>query len=447
MNVRITNKLTLGLSLLFSPMLVSTNVYAVDAWTIIDNYTTHPPYQDDGAPHSDYGADIEVDSQGNLVVTGGWNSVVGGVAWSRWDASNFFVGKYDSAGNRLWLKMMDTGWNVHEVGISVELDRYDNIYVLGKSGGDIANTGATVQKNTPFIAKFDPNGNLIWIHQFGDGSWMVQGMSTDKYGNSYILGTMLDSVNQKHNIFVRKYTTTGYVAWNKVFTTPRIDLANAIVIDKNGWYVYVAYTTDDVATVTGGNWNDLMIKRLGNSGTEIWERRYATLSPDSASVLAVNQYTNQLVIGGTSIGNILDYTAPINVGQRDTFVGAVSIFDGRPLWVHKDYAIEHGAVGMSGIVIDSAGGIHITGKYGKNSTKEFGWGNAIHYTKYDAAGSLERINIMGTNGTRDIAGGVAVDSAGSFYLTGGAKGDLNGVPSDANIDESDLYITKNMPTP
>ncbi len=68
-----------------------------------------------------------------------------------------------------------------------------------------------------FVAKFDPNGNLLWVHQLGDvrpdRTW---DLAVDALGNVIVVGSLSASMNDS-DVMVVKYAPNGTQSWLKRF--------------------------------------------------------------------------------------------------------------------------------------------------------------------------------------------------------------------------------------
>ena len=63
--------------------------------------------------------------------------------------------------------------NLREKINTIQTDKYGNVYVAGVLGADPSLDGALLTgtpgtKTAGFVAKFDCNGNLLWLHYYGD---------------------------------------------------------------------------------------------------------------------------------------------------------------------------------------------------------------------------------------------------------------------------------------
>lgn len=113
-------------------------------------YNGPSPNKYDGA----YG--ITTDLSDNIYVTG--------VSMDSLNSDNCFTIKYDSSGNVLWTKRIQSSEHIANIGYNLETDSSQNLFIAGRIGGGTA------------TIKLDINGNLIWSRQYPQGSVL-----TDNY--------------------------------------------------------------------------------------------------------------------------------------------------------------------------------------------------------------------------------------------------------------------------
>ncbi len=119
--------------------------------------------------------------------------------------NNIFLASYGSNGNLRWAFNMPTsGETTGQGGHRVALDAATNCLVAGWSGGatdfnpDPAITSNLVAHSANaadvFLAKYAPNGGLLWAHGFGSANPgtndtnIAAGLALDSHGNAFITG-------------------------------------------------------------------------------------------------------------------------------------------------------------------------------------------------------------------------------------------------------------------
>jgi len=141
-----------------------------------------------------------------------------------------YLAKFDKNGQKLWIK--DVGMhNQHYYAIST--DYSNNILFTGHFWGDypfildtITLVGTAI--DNIFIAKYSPDGQILWAQRAGGGSNGNQGYDiiADTFNNIYMTGKISGGSvefggiiffpNSTHNkAFLTKYDSAGTVIWAK----------------------------------------------------------------------------------------------------------------------------------------------------------------------------------------------------------------------------------------
>ena len=98
--------------------------------------------------------------------------------------------KYSTLGNVVWAKSY--GSTVGDIAQGVALDPTGNLYVTGFFSSTMTVEGVTVTSKglfDVFLAKFDPNGVLLWLKTAGGtGADIAHGVVSDSLGNVGIVG-------------------------------------------------------------------------------------------------------------------------------------------------------------------------------------------------------------------------------------------------------------------
>jgi hypothetical protein len=119
---------------------------------------------------------MALDSQGNVVVTGG----------STYYFPNNQYGTYKlgTNGNYLWGSFYPTQSSGNSVATSIAVDQGNNLYVTGEST-NATSSGAIV------TIKYDSNGNQLWLQRYdgpGIGNDAGNAIAVDNSGNVYVAG-------------------------------------------------------------------------------------------------------------------------------------------------------------------------------------------------------------------------------------------------------------------
>lgn len=276
--------------------------------------------------------------------------------------TDIFISKLDSSGHFVWAKQMGGLADAGDVGFSLALDEFANIYSTGEfNGTSDFNPGAgtytlsSINPNFPnaYISKLDSSGNFIWAKQIESNGYSIsQGITLDKLNNVYTTGafrgtTDFDPGIGIHNInsgvsascFVSKLDPTGNFIWakqiggNHYFSDTE---GRAIKTDKTG-NVYVAGNLRDSIDINIGStltylvsdgFTDAFILKLDSSGNMQWAKKIGGTDFDEANSIAIDSPGNVYTAGSfqttayyednSSVSSIL------SVGSSDIFLYKLS---------------------------------------------------------------------------------------------------------------------------
>ena len=246
-----------------------------------------------GGSDSDEGNGITTDITGNVYLTGYFYSPT--LTFSNTTLTNagecdVFIAKYDHDGNALWAQ--SAGGSSYDISRSITTDAAGNAYITGKFLSSIISFGNATLTNAGecnvFIAKYDPNGNALWVKSAGGSEWDEgNSITTDEAGNVYLTGyfgsssitfgnTTLTNIGGC-DIFIIKYASDGNVLWAKSEGGSSADYGISIttdVVDNVYLAGYFYSPTLNIGNITLTNANagydDIIIARLnlstGNNG-------------------------------------------------------------------------------------------------------------------------------------------------------------------------------------
>ncbi|MCB0571408.1 MAG: SBBP repeat-containing protein, partial [Phaeodactylibacter sp.] len=135
-----------------------------------------------GSANPDFAAAIATDHEANVFISGSTSGDLDGQSRGSSDA---FLAKFDAQGNQLWLKQLGAASEDRAYGIAT--DPMGNVFISGTTSGDL--DGQSRGSSDAFLAKFDTRGNQLWLKQLGaarDDS--AQAIATDQQGNVFISG-------------------------------------------------------------------------------------------------------------------------------------------------------------------------------------------------------------------------------------------------------------------
>jgi len=295
-----------------------------------------------GGNGQDLSADMCLDSQGNIFITGRTESVnfpftlsgpstssylqfiLGGMSTTGTESACIL--KFNNNGVRLWATYY--GGSGYDYGYSICRDLNDNIYVTGQTFSvdfPIFNPGSGAYfqpllagTSNAFILKFNNNGIRLWATYYG-GSDNDFGYSicSDLNGNMFVVGTTNSSnfpiynsgsgtffqstyggttgITTQGDVFILKFNATGILLWGTYYGGNDKDNCPIAGIDKNGNLFVVGTTKSTNFPLTnmggsayfqgvynGGN-SDLFVLKFNNNGIRLHSTYYGGNGDDHFS--------------------------------------------------------------------------------------------------------------------------------------------------------------------
>jgi hypothetical protein len=223
-----------------------------------------------GTTGNDYATGIAVDASGAAYVTGGTQStdfpIKNPFQAALSGIEDAFVTKLNPAGSALMYSTY-LGGSAAEVGLGIAVDTAGNAYVTGDTLSTDFPTvkpfqAAAAQSPSAFVAKFDPNGAVLYATYLGGGGTVGgqegTAIAADPTGNAYVTGetssasfplvNALQSFNASgaDDAFVSELSADGStLLFSTYLGGSRSDIGVGIALDTAG-NVYVAGATDSL---------------------------------------------------------------------------------------------------------------------------------------------------------------------------------------------------------
>ncbi len=283
-----------------------------------------------GGPGTDHANSIAIDRDRNVIITGLFHGTVdfdpgpNVFSLSAGVDGNGFITKLDENGEFLWaIKIIGDGFN--EVR-SVKTDGTNNIIVTGLFEGtaDFNPTdGESIQTSHGmediFLAKYTPEGELIWAHGIGGpGSDAGRGVTVTLTGQIWVTGHFSETVDFNlipddatltadgmEDIFVATYTNQGnYIRAlriggdeNDEINGIHMDLTGSILLTGTfrGAVDFDPSTFASFLVSEGGD--DGFVVKLTPSGTFVWARSFGGVDNDKGIDISADTHGNILVSG------------------------------------------------------------------------------------------------------------------------------------------------------
>ncbi len=339
-------------------------------------------------------------------------------------AVDTYIAKYTESGTILWLQQFGAGNGTPSYGIGV--DDNSNSYVVGYTYGALPGQIQTGIKDY-YITKYDPNGNMIWIHQVGSAGQYCPAydISTNATGDSYITGTATGALTGQtqtgnEDYFVAKYDTDGDLIWTRqVGAAGGLTRGLAITTDIDGNSYITGYTTVGLSGQTQTGTRDYFITKYDKNGNLIWTRQVGAAGGTTSGSGIYADSGNIYITGYTSVG----ISGQTQTGTRDYFVTKYDT-NGNLIWT-RQVGAAGGTTSGSGIYVDS-GSIYVTGYTSVGISGQTQTGLQDYYiAEYDTNGNLLSTNQMGAVGGRSGGRGI-IHANQNSYVTGTTNAGLSG---------------------
>ncbi len=334
--------------------------------------------------------DAVTDINGNIVCVGLFSSssiTFGGVTLTSTNTSiDLFIVKYDHAGDVLWAKSV-AGTEM-DIAEKVVIDKNNNIYIAGQSVSPSLTFGTVTISNTsgyqsPFVAKYNPDGNIIWAkNAVCESNAFVNALAVDGNNNIFVSGYFSGySISFGGNIvyggfnediYMTKYDSNGNVIWVKAEGGDYQDNCLSLSVDGSG-NVYMAGTfssssiTFGSTILTNAGLMDAFLVKYNNDGTVIWAKGAGGNSDDYPGGVTVEPNGDSYLIGTYKSSSIIFDTTTLNISysdNEDVFLVKYSSA-GDVLWAQKlwGYGTEYGQA----ITRDLNGNIYVSGIFSSST--------------------------------------------------------------------------------
>lgn len=328
-------------------------------------------------------------------------------------------------------------------------DANGNTYVVGYYtdtvvfGMDTLRSFGIQYETDAYIAKYDPNGNVLWARAAG-GYYAdrATGIALDAAGTPYVVGTFNTRIQLgttfvtgiQNDVFVAKYSTNGVLQWAQGFGGASTDAGTGIAVSPSGSIYVVGYYLNSATfggiTLTSNGGGDGFLVKLNASGSVSWARSIGGSSFDATTAVTADRF-GDVAIAGYFCANTPSVTGPFSLKSTGIYDAFVAKYDanGVVLW-SKSIGGNESELPTS-IRNDYAGNFVVAGNYNGSLVS-----SGINYPTGGVTMSdifLARYNSFGTRSwlvkaggaSFDFVSGLYVDSSGNSYLTGNFNGLTN----------------------
>jgi hypothetical protein len=280
-------------------------------------------------------------SDGGYAILGYTQSTDGDIYNKTNTSFDFWLLKFDAAGNQQWQKVY--GGSDDDRGQDIITTNDDGYAILGSSksnDGDVSNNSGS---NDFWISKLDSSGAIVWQKSFGyagsDNAFSV----IQTQDNGFLLSGVLDVTAsggagnnridmQRHaggDYWVVKLDALGELEWSRYFGGTFTDIAYDTAQTQNGNFLIIGSSdSNDVDVNNNKGTYDFWIIKLNNDGTLLWEKSFGGTEIDEARAITPTADGNFLIVGDSRSN---DVDLALNNGAADVWAIKMND-DGDLIW-------------------------------------------------------------------------------------------------------------------
>ncbi len=432
-----------------------------------------------GAAQNETGNDIDIDSAGNIYITGRTLSPLFPTTAGVFDPTtngneDIFITKLNASGTGLIFSTF-LGGSFYDEGLGIAVDTNCNVYVSGSASSSFPTTVGSYDTtfnggSDAFVTKLNATGTTLLYSTYIGASLneFASDLTIDANNNVYIIGRTPDAVvdypttagafdtthNGSDDVFVTKLNDTGTALVYSTFLGGNgIDSGTSIAVDSNQEAYVAGTTTDDVTDfpTTAGAFDtthngstDFFVTKINSSGSGLV---YSTFiggpSIDNCNAIAIDGAGSAYVTGLINAGfpttpGVVDTTA---TGSSEAGLSKLSA-DGSSLAYSTYIGGTQGETGR-GVAVDAFGNAYVVGDTFSAGANDYPTTPGAYDTTFNGSGDVV-LTVFNTGATAHLystfLGGsaseagndVVLDSSGNVYLTGNTTATATNFPTTPN---------------
>jgi hypothetical protein len=242
--------------------------------------------------------ELASDAQSNIFITGEFEDtlVIQSQSFAGMGLTDTFLAKFDAFGALLWCNTLvgDT----ENAGLGIGTDIAGNSYLGGYYTGTMYCQGDSVVSNgmwDTYIAKFDPQGQLLWLRSFG-GQFndIIHGLAVGPEGQVFAAGWFADSIDFGDGQLLQSYggsdvlvfslSADGALLWARQAGGPAVEYGYKVSCDDAGnCYVTGSAGINSSFEALSFSGNGMFVAKYDAAGTIAW-----LLASDNAMVISIS---------------------------------------------------------------------------------------------------------------------------------------------------------------
>lgn len=283
-----------------------------------------------GAADEAEGASVAVDADGNVIVSG---QVSGGLGeTTNIGGTDSIVVKYNAAGVEQWVQRFGGTGDDSSTAVAVADD--GTVYVAGKAAsafGDVPHQGGL---SDGYVRAIGSDGSTLWTRRVGDaGDETVSAIAIADDGN------LLVASNEGGNAVLRKFDASDPEAaaiWEQSLGDLETGSIGGIAVDGNDVYVTGAagsgFAPSAPLTAHHGGGRDAFVVKLADGGTPSIDYTTFVGSDADDGAADIEVLDGKVYIAGKTLGGINGETL---AGERDAFAAQLDAATGGLDWTHQ----------------------------------------------------------------------------------------------------------------
>jgi hypothetical protein len=413
-----------------------------------------------GGPQADVGYALATDKEGNVVLVGFYQGTanLGGVPMTSAGQVDFFVAKYDTAGNAMWVRPFGGPGNDMATGVAIDLS--GNVYVAGASDGALTVGGSSFGANGAtgtFVFSLDPLGNVLSAKAYGGDSYgtlakvAVSANGTVGVAGSYkgtidFGGGPLTAAMGSYAGFVAEFDGGGNLQFANSLGTSSTTVAEGLSFKSDESIAVVGSFSGTgqfgTTTLTSVGQNDVFVAAFDSAGNPLWSKSWGGITNDDGRSIVYDANGNLVITGGFSSSVDFGGGAVTSKGGSDAFVMKLNASH-TLAWVQTfggtstDEAVT--------ATVDTAGELLVGGLF--ESTMSVGsqtltsaGDKDVFVIKMGATGSTTWAKQFGS-AEADEGVGVAFDAKGNAFVTGYFRTNVDfGTGMQSSAGDDDIFI-------
>ncbi len=377
---------------------------------------------------------------------------------------DIFIAKYGPTGSLEWAHAF--GNQFKDAGCDIKVDHEGNVLVAGYfwdevdfDPGENEHMAAIGSNNDAFVAKYSPEGALIWVKSFtGSDDILASTLLVDDMNNVYVSGSYGSSINCDPGLtdhmltaagfvetYVIKLAKTGEFVWGATTESSKTsfdghcypekltadDEGNLLLIGNFNTTVDLDFTAGVSSHTTVGG-RDVFMVKYNKDGGMLWSRRFGDTKNDYAHDVVLNRNNEIYLVGGFS--DQCDFSTDgnpqllYNYGtswQYDAYLAKYSA-DGLLHWVRQMGGVDYDEA--HALDIDSEGHLYVVGEFrgtadfdptggvSEMSSDNSGYSD-VFIAKFDTLGDLVEVDRSGGYWD-DVGHDIIMNGDDEFFITG-----------------------------